>query len=398
MLRRLVPATLILATAGCAGMRGAATAQPQGIAAPSYFDTATCSPAPQALPAAPDTSSLLGALLNTRGPVLECLVDPAHRQGDAQTRLKLAAEVGPAGAKHTVSGSNLTPAGQRCVQAVVERLAPLPTSATPARAEVEFAHHVRSSPAVLAGGDEPSTLAGRVRLAQPQWCDCYAPFQGTTPPELQATVSLERRVGEVITSVQWDATALAAPGAQALSQCLEGKLKALGLEPQKVRTQFPVAFRFVNSRATETAAHLSPELRFIQLDGLRTGRVADVNLAVGARTGLAKTYDGLVKDFNALMKQGRRASVDALVSATAKLKSTCAQLVKTDDAWLAALQSQRELEQATVGLVAQLEAKDARWAQAGPVAQKQVAQTDADLAGAQKAKEADVAACAQLED
>lgn len=395
MLRRLVTASLALAAAGCAGTQGG-QAQPQyressgKVANQSYLDVATCAAEPRALPTPYNDAILVGGLVGSRAQVLECLVDPAARTDPgeaAETTVKVTANVTETGGDYTVTGTNLSPQGQECVKGAVARslpLEPLTKGAQPVKGEAEFQHNTRSLPAVVNGINELSDLAGKIRLASAQWCDCYAPFKGSTPPELKATLDIKKGAeGAGTTDVTWDPAQTGTPEAQALSQCLQGKLTQLGLTASSDEVKFPYTFRFINSRAGEAAAGLSPNLRFIQLDAMRGGTVADTAIAVGDRTNAATRYDALVKEYQ---KTKNWRMID-------QLKSQCQKLLKADDAWAASLTKQLDVDQKTLALIQELKATDKQWGEAEAAATKQVEQTQADLATAQQTKKSDTGAC-----
>ncbi|HZI16843.1 MAG TPA: hypothetical protein VE153_41130, partial [Myxococcus sp.] len=127
MLRRLAVAS-VLFTAACAGQQKPDAAQGANkptsteervrIGNQPAFDVASCFPRELSLPAA-NQGVLVGALLTTRPQVMECLVDPRSRAGGETTKVTVTASVTDQAGAHTVTGENLTPEGQQCVQAAV---------------------------------------------------------------------------------------------------------------------------------------------------------------------------------------------------------------------------------------------------------------------------------------
>src|SRR5690606_30998369 len=148
-LRHAAVAALVL-TAGCAPMQKQAGASAQAVqdtvrvSNQHPFDMAVCQSAqPLQLPQPINPDILVGALSLARPQVMECLVAPTSRGEAKSTLVVVKASVTPEGGKHTVSGENLTPEGQACVQKAVETLVPLaasPKGAAPVSAEAEFTH------------------------------------------------------------------------------------------------------------------------------------------------------------------------------------------------------------------------------------------------------------------
>ncbi|MCK6593154.1 MAG: hypothetical protein L6Q76_36830, partial [Polyangiaceae bacterium] len=97
----------------------------------------------------------------------------------------------------------------------------------------------------------------------------------------------------------------------------------------------------------------------------------------------AGVYDGLVKQYKA---KPASVSVD-------DLKARCADLLKADDGWTAAIEKQLEIDQQTFSLVNELASKDPGWAKAKEVAQTNVDDTKKDLELAKKTRSDDAGIC-----
>src|SRR5690242_4211711 len=196
MMRRIAIASVLLA-AGCAGQQGAqqktqgptTTEERMRITNQSPFDVAVCQSKTPTLPQPPNQGILVGAILATRPEVMECLVDPKSRGEADTTRVVVKTTVNEQGGTHALSGENLTPEGTACIQKVLDARVPLsalPKGAQPVASESTFVHEAGNSPKVKFGINPGSDFSGAVRLAQPTWCDCYAPFTHKAPPILKA--------------------------------------------------------------------------------------------------------------------------------------------------------------------------------------------------------------------
>src|SRR5262249_17990800 len=93
-----------------------ATSGTQTVRNVTYFDLASCFPAPPLVTGLYGDEQLLGALTAARPAVLECLVPPAHRGRRDRTSATVTAVVRPgSGMELTAGGENITSAGQQCV-------------------------------------------------------------------------------------------------------------------------------------------------------------------------------------------------------------------------------------------------------------------------------------------
>jgi hypothetical protein len=390
MLRRLAIAS-VLVTAACAGQQKPAAAaaaaasvqERMRITNQPVFDVALCHPRQLELPQPPNQGILVGALVSTRSQVMECLVDPKDRGPAPTTKVTIKTSVNEQAATHTVTGENLTPEGQACVQNAVNKaipLQPLAKGLAPVEAEASFIHELNNSPAVTFGVNEGSDFSGQVRLSQPQWCDCYAAFTTQAPPVLSAKITL-KKASPTPASVTFEPSG-STEGDQ-LAACLQQKLAALPAKVSSDELTFPHRFVHFHAQATEPAASLPPELRFYQLELVRGQRAADAAIAFGQRANAAETYDAIVAKY-------QKTKDWKLVP---ELKEKCAGLVKAADGWLAAIEAQQAAEQATVTLVQELKAKEEGWATVEVKSQEALTATQKDLETAKQRRQADEAAC-----
>ncbi|KFE67126.1 hypothetical protein [Hyalangium minutum] len=390
MLRRLAIGA-VLVTAACAGQQkqeaaaaAAATVQERmRITNQPVFDVAVCHPRALELPQPPNQGILVGALVSTRSQVMECLVDPKDRGPATTTKVTIKTTVNDQAATHTVTGENLTPEGQACVQNVVNKavpVQPLAKGGTPVEAEASFIHELNNSPAVSFGVNEGSDFSGEVRLAQPQWCDCYAAFATQAPPVLTAKITL-KKASPTAADVTFEPSGNT-EGDQ-LAACLKQKILTLPAKVSSDELSFPHRFVHFHAQATEPAANLPPELRFYQLELVRGQRAADSAIAFGQRANAAEAYDAIVAKY-------QKSKDWKLVP---ELKEKCAALVKSADGWISAIEAQQAAEQATVTLVQELKAKDEGWTAVEAKSQEALTATQKDLETAKQRRQADEGAC-----
>lgn len=390
MLLRRVALASALFTAACTPLNKQTTSvagPPVRITNQIPFDVAACQGPQGQLPPATDPNILVGALVAARPNVMECLVAPTSRGAEAKTRVLLKARATDQNVERTVSGENLTPEGQACLQKALETavpLTPLPKDAAPVSAEVEFAHEQGRSLSVTFGTNEGSDYSGAVRLGQAQWCGCYAPFTAQVPPQLEATVKL---VKTQATPASVTFKPAGSPEADALAACLQQKMMALPVTLATTDTlEFTRVFPHFHSRATTLAAGMSPELRFFQTELSRNQRAADVQIAVGVRTSAAEAYD------NAFVKLQRKSKDRKLAEEVA---ARCTALVDANAKWVASIETQLQTDQQSLTIAQELKAKDAAtWTPMETGAQDSIARTQTDLTNAKNQATADQV-CAQ---
>ncbi|WP_224246289.1 hypothetical protein [Hyalangium gracile] len=392
MLRRLAIASVMI-TAACAGQQKAAgpaaTASVQErmrITNQPVYDVALCHPRQLTLPQPPNQATLVGALISTRPQVMECLVDPKNRGQGATTKATVKTHITETEATHAVTGENLTPEGQKCIQDAVNKavaIQPLTTKgAQPVDAQAEFIHELNNSPAITFGINEGSDFSGQIRLAQEQWCDCYAAYATQAPPVLTAKITL-KKASATPADITFEPSG-STEGDQ-LAACLKAKIAALPAKLTSDELSFPHRFVHFHSLATEAATSLPPELRFYQLELVRGQRAASTAIALGVRANAAEAYDAIVTEYKKDPKKNWN-----MVS---QLKDKCAALVKAADEWIAAIEAQQSAEQQTVTIVQELKAKDEGWANVETASQAALANTQKDLEAARQRRTEDQAAC-----
>lgn len=390
MLRRAVVASLAL-TASCAPVQkkdGAAAVQDTVRVSNQHpFDTAVCQSAqPVQLPQPVNPDILLGALSALRPQVMECLVPPTSRGEAKSTRVVVKARVSDQGGQYTVSGENLSPEGQACVQKAVEARVPLtasPKGSAAVTAEAEFSHEQGRSLAVTLGSDAGSDYSGAVRLGQPQWCDCYAGFTTQVPPTLMAHVQVAQ--GQTTPTVTFDP--VTTPEGTALATCLQQKMAALPVKAPTEEMRFSRRFIHFNSLATEPSTDPLPEQRFLQNELVRQLRAADTTLWFGARDSASEAYDAAVVKFQ---KSKDKKLMPELIA-------KCDQVVEADAKWAAAVEAQHKADQQSLVIAQELKVKDAAaWAAAEASVQQAVTSSQEELSRAQKRVATDRDACSKM--
>ena len=405
MKRQLALATVLLTAASCtttqqAETKAAAAASKEErmrIGNQPPFDVAVCTQGkgtPSTQPA--NDAILVGALLTARPDVMECLVHPKHRGAAESTRVVVKTTVGPQGGTHAVSGENLTPEGTACIQKAVDMrvpLAALPKGAKPVESESVFVHEATGSASVKFGLNPGSDYSGTVRLAQTNWCDCYAAFATKAPPIIKANVDLKKQQPAKDAAKDAPAPASTAtvtvdpvgtPEGEQLASCLQGKMAALPsskLDTDEVK--FPYRFVHFNSRATEPSASLPPEMRFFQLELERTQRSADTAMALGARANAADAYDAIVNKYKST---GSWKLVD-------ELKAKCKVLVDSAQTWVNTIDTQLKTDEASLALATELKASNEGWADVEKRMTEVVDGTRKDKAGAEQRLTDDQNAC-----
>lgn len=394
MLRRLAVASFALTTAcagaqkpdaSAAGAKSTPTEERVRITNQPPFDLVSCFPRELKMPEQNSQGVVLGALLAVRPQVQECLVDPKNRGPAEATKVQVKTTVTDQGATHAITGENLTPEGQACIQKVLDthvQPAALAKGAQPVEGTLPFEHTASGLNSVKFGINEGSDFTGAVRLAQPSWCDCYANFKDKVPPALTAKVKLVK-TQQTPTEVTFEPSG-STEGDQ-LAACLQPKIAALPAKLSSDELGFGYRFVHFNSAASqEASASMPPELRFLQLDLVRTQRAADQAIADGARTPAAQAFASVVDRYQ---KTKDYKLFD-------ELERTCNALVAADTRVTEATQGRLETEQAALAIATEMKAKDAEgWTEAEAATQKNLDETQKELAEAQKIATQDKGAC-----
>jgi len=399
MLRRLAVASAVLTFTACAPVQKKETGgDPAAVAGAGdtvkvsnqvAFDVASCSQT-VTLPENPTPNALVGALKSIRPAVMECMVAPASRGLARTTNVVVKLSVSDKEFKHTVSGDNLSPEGQACIQKTVETLVPLklmPKGFAPSLGEAEFTHEKERSYAVNMGESVGSDYSAAIRLGQLQWCDCYAPYANTVPPLLRASVKLAK--GQTApANIAFEPAG--SPEGEALAACLKGKMAALPLGTVAEDAQFTRTFIHYNSRATEPLAGAVPEARFNQYELARNYRTGAAQAALG-------TYEAATDAFDAAIVKSQKAKDKAAKAASAtEVAAKCAQLVDAGTKMVAATEAQLKAEQAVLAGAQEIKAKNPAVAQLEPQLQQLIATTQEDLNNSQTRIKADQETCSKL--
>jgi hypothetical protein len=317
--------------------------------------------------------------------MLECLADPKHRGPAKDTSFKVATELNDAGAKHTITGENVTPEGRKCMEGVLQAsnvFVAQPKGTPPVTGELPLLHSAGAQPAVTFGTNAASDAVGNLRLAQNSWCSCYGDYKTAQAPLVKATVKFMRgsdKPSEVTLDPATD------PRAQRLGACLKEKIastSAVSLKDSDALT-VPYAFQHVNSNALDADPAAPPPVQFLQLEVIRGRRAADTILAVAERGSAVKVYDALVQKFKA--KSGSVSFKE--------LDNKCKALLRADEGWAAAVEKQLDTDKKTLTLVSSLKAQDASWGEAETAANNTVATGEKDLAAAKKTRADDEKVC-----
>jgi len=226
------------------------------------------------------------------------------------------------------------------------------------------------------GLNTSSDIAGTLRLAEPQWCDCFGTLKDA-PPSLSATVS---QASNQQPTFSFSPSTGEGP---ALATCLGGKMKELKFATFNTDLTVSYPVLLINSLAAAESADARSELQFIQLDAMRAQKAADVALKIAARMNNVGVYDALVAKFN-------KTKDTKMVK---DLKDKCAAMVKSDASWIDALKAQHDLEAHTAQVASGLKAKDPQWAEAETASQKTADGTAAEITKAEGVKVADEKVC-----
>ncbi len=410
MLRYTASVVAALCAVGCAttnsgGGQAAPTTEKLRIVNQSYFDLANCSPRTVEVGKPATKESLIGFLVSARPQVMECLVDPKHRGAAKETHAIIQVTVSDASVDYDVSGPNLTPEGIACIKEVYtsrKGLNTQPKGVAAVTEKAEIQHAVGVSPSVVFGTNEASDVVGKIRISQKAWCECYADWSDKPPQMLKAKLSLSKPHPPKPEEKKDEKAAAAAaaappppppvdvtfeptndPTADKVAACLKAKVLATPFEVKSEGLLVPYSFILVHSGVPEELASAPNDVKFIQLEQLRAQRAADAVIALGARQNAATSYDQLVQKY-------QKTKDYKLVR---DLESGCSALGKANEAWIAALSGQLDMDKKTLTLISNLKASDAQWGEAEAKAQESVTLTEKDVAEAKKIKEQNVAIC-----
>ena len=394
MFRRLMLLTAALTVVACAGQKAEgkktkATESKQRLANVVPFDLAGCFPREHILPKPANEAVLTALWVSAQPRVTECLVDPKHRGAEKLTTLTVKSTLDETGLKRDVSGTNLSAEGQKCIETVLAstgRVDALPKGHKPVVLQNKLEHQVGRDPAVEMKVNEISDVAATVRLASPQWCECYAAWKDAPPHVQTAKLTLHKAGDKTAAVIEVAPTndAVADP----VGTCVKGKLAALALPVTSDTLSIPgLPLLYINTSLDHDLSADQPgSIRIAQLDGLRAQRNADSALRAGAAANSAQTYAAAVTKYKANPK-----------SVTVKeLKDKCEGLLKSDDDYLKSLGAQVDIDQRTLALATSLKATDASWTELEVEAQKQVVTSQAQVVEAKKIRQKDSDACPKV--
>ena len=380
-MNRLALAALTFSLAACATTSGGSTPSQPVAGAPKAsggnekmaitnvipFDVASCGP--RSLTLSPMTGEVLtGAMLSMSPATQECFVDLQSRDGQPFD-LKAKMTVAETGVTVEVNGLGASAAGKACVEAAFKKLPiqPLPAGSKPVVTEVP----VSGGPQIVRVGDNPANdIAGKLRLGQPSFCECYAKLGDKAAPMLKAEVD----VTEGPAKVSFNTT-------DELTTCLTGKMQALNFGEAKAKLTWPLLLK--NTYAGQLDPSAPAALRFQQLDGMRAQRTADVLVAAGQRVAAAVAYDALAQAYKKKPAKGM----------LEELKTKCAEVSAGDDKQIAAVKALVTVLEDSQKLVQAEKAKDPQWGQVEPMLAQQLTSSNAEVVRIEEQKKNDLNAC-----
>lgn len=356
----------------------------------SPIDLAVCYPKTPALPDKINKSVLTGLLISSTPLVMECLVEPKNRGAAEATQFTIESTLSGGKLTHKIEGTNLTPDGEKCIGAAVDRFvasasdwtAKATATTTPVTAKsFPFQHNAATMSAVKMGMSEASDVAGTIRMAQPSFCDCYGGWKDSEASVLKASVKLKKGAAPAVTfEPSTDATATQ------VAACLGPKVSALPLKSTSDELTSPYTFAFANSTGTGMYANATPPMAFAQYDAVRTQYFGASLVADGGRLVAAEAYDVLVQKYKK----------DTSAVTIKQLQDSCGAMIKGHDDYVAAVEKQLALEEKAVTMVTEFAAKDPSWNPTKEAIMQVPAQSKQDLEKAKAARTEDAAICAKL--
>ena len=401
------------ALALCLGLTGPVVAQntTQRVANLVPFDISNCAPRALELSKPINDFAVQAAFRSSRPYLQECLVDGKNWDSTKPLHGKVTTTVDGTGAKAAASADGLQTAAKTCIEkAVLGQLggvAPLAADSKPITFDGPFERGPNT--AVRMGINDPSDIEGAIRLALPQWCGCFDDYKTKAPPLIAGPVTLTRADqlqhperfklpdGGLPTLRPVSAALAGPPGDAAAAKaaaCLNPKVESLPLKAGAEQYISPVQLLLLNSNATDTApAAAPPPVQFAQLDAVREQRQADAFAALARRQKVADDYDKLVVKYQTGIKSTDPKKRKAAAGMVNDLKSGCAALLKADDAFTTALETQSGVEQRAIELARTLKASDPSWADAEAAATGAAGDTQKQIADSKTLKAANEKAC-----
>ena len=382
---RLSTAALAFVLAGCATTSSSTTSDstasgggsskpadtgPQKMAITNVipFDVASCGPRTLAL-APLTTEVLLGAMLSMSPATQECFMDLTARDGQPFD-LKAKVTVAESGVTVEVNGLGASPAGKACVEGAFKKLPlqALPAGSKPVVAEIPVG---AGNTTVRIGDNAANDVAGKLRLAQPSMCECYAKLGDKAPPSLKAEIDV---AADGTAKVNMNST-------DEVATCVAGKMQAIKFAESATKMNWPLLLK--NSYATAVDPTATAPLRFQQLDGMTGQRTSDVLIAAGQRSAAAFAYDDLAKKYKAKPAKGM----------LEELKTKCADVATGDDKWLAAAKNLLATFEDSKKLAVAEKANDPAWSQVEQAVTAKITTTSAEVPKIEEQKKNDLNAC-----
>lgn len=384
-MNRLATAALSIVLAGCAttgagtssssspsttstGGSGSGEAKKMAITNVIPFDVASCGP--RALTLSPLTPEVLtGAMLSMTPAMQECFIDLTARDGQPFD-LKAKMTVAEGGVTVELAGLGASATGKACVEAAYKKLPleALPAGSKPVVAEIPIG---ASSQMVKIGDNAANDIAGKLRLAQPSMCECYAKLGLKPAPMLKADVEVAADGSAKVDLNSKDE----------LASCLAGKMQAIKFSETATKLSWPLLLK--NTYASELEASAPAALRFQQLDGMRAQRTSDILIASGQRVAAAVAYDELAQKYKKKPAKGL----------LEELKTKCAEVAAGDDKQMAAVKSLVSVLEESQKLVVGEKAKDAQWAPVEQALTQQLTASTAEVVRIEEQKKNDLNAC-----
>jgi hypothetical protein len=389
----------------CAGGQSATAAGPteqrQRVQNLTPFDIGTCFPNAVDMGKTANEYTLQAAYRAARPAINECLTDAKVQSGTTGTKGKATMTIDPSGTTVAVAADGLQPAATGCIEkAIRAQLEGItaPAGAKPFTLEAPFEREPNT--VVRMGINEASDVEGTIRLAVPQWCSCFEPLKTKAPPFLSGMVivtKLDPNKKSPDGGVQKAVTAAMQSSDPAFAQvatCVNQKIETLPLKSSSDQLTVPAQLFLLNSGGEASMpATAAPQLQFAQLDVVRERRQAEAFAALARRQSAANKYDGQVQAYQAAVKSKdpkKRKAAGAMVN---DLKSGCAGLIKADEGYTKALESEASVEQEAVTLAQKLKATDPSWADAEKASGGALAETQKQIDASKQLTAANQKAC-----
>ena len=412
-MRRQIPLFIAVIALACAsgqtagGAAGAGPTERQKIVNLVPFDVANCFPSKLDVGKTANEYTLQAAFRGARPLIGECLAD-GRNQAPTGTKGKATITMDGSGTSVTVVGDGLQPAASSCIEKAIRSQlegVSAPAGGKPITFDGPFERDPRD--AVHFGVNESSDVIGGIRLAFPQWCNCFDGIKGRVPPELGGSIDVVRadiaqyadRFKEAdggVRSTKPVVSALTSPDPAATQTvaCLNDRINAMTFKTTIDRLNVPAQFLLVNSGGAEAfSPTATPVLQFVQLDAVRERRESEAFAALARRQQTANAYDKQVEAYQAAANSKDAKKRKAAGAMVKELKGGCAALVKSDDEYTRALESELGVEQQAVTLAQGLKATDPQWADAEKASAGAVTDTQKQIDAAKQLRAANDKAC-----